>query len=260
MNFIKIKKMRVAYEECHLIQDISFEVKQEGFFVVMGANGSGKSTLLKAMVGIIPQESELYDYSDLNLLELDRQSKSSILSYMPQSPEIEENLTVEDYFHYTRFPQMRSFRRLNEKELFLRNDILKRLRVSHLLGRRVGEVSGGELKKIMIGGTFFQGTHFVLLDEPFQALDPVVKVEVADFLKYASSHYQVGIIMACHDLYWARKLADQMLFLKNGAILNQGPTKTIFTKENLAKLYGQAFAQFDDRDSDDSVFLPRATE
>jgi iron complex transport system ATP-binding protein len=256
MNHIEIRSLSVEFDGCHLIKDISANFELGEITSIIGSNGSGKSSLLKAVVGIFPFQAKSLTVNGESLIEKKPQHRASLVAYMPQQLEIEENLIVEDFFHYSRFPQMESFRKLAPAEVKLRDRICVELKIAHLLKRKVSQVSGGELKKISIGGTFFQGCRYVLLDEPFQALDPVVKSEVAEFLRTAVDQFDCGIIMACHDLYWVQTLSDKALLLKRGELAHFGELRGVFTNENLTELYGQNFMTYTSEGSRDSILLP----
>ncbi len=257
MTILKIKDFNVNLDGLHLVQDISLEIDSISTTTIMGANGSGKSTLLNALAGIVTSTYDKFELLGNDIEQMKRAQRAKLLSFMPQRAEIDGNLIIADYFHYCRFPQMESFRPLISKEYQLRDYILESLKISDLLERRVNQVSGGELKKVLIGGAFFQGSSLVLLDEPFQALDPIVKVEVADFIKIISNELKVSTIMACHDLFWAKELSNKVLFLKDGRSLGFGSAESMMTCAKLSSLYGQELSLFKDEETGRETFFPR---
>lgn len=227
---IEVKNISVKVGECFIVEPVDISLNKAEFCFLLGPNGSGKSSLLKAIAGI----------RQANLTVSQESSSSLSKAFLPQEPEKPQNITVRDYFHFSRYPQMSSYRELSPKEFELLEEILNDLKLKGFEERKLGGLSGGEWKKVCIASVIFQGADLIILDEPFQALDQVVKAEVAKFL---NKWRKLGrsFLIASHDLFWSYHLCDKVIFLKRGHLLFEGGKSDTFHEETLAQTFDIPF-------------------
>ncbi|MCR9206144.1 MAG: ABC transporter ATP-binding protein, partial [Halobacteriovoraceae bacterium] len=177
------------------------------------------------------------------ILEKEIQERGRLFSYVPQFPEIQEGLTLNKYLELSRYPY---WGENNFVDPELKEKVLSHLNLKSFLERDLTTLSGGELKKAMIAGAFYQQTPLVFLDEPFQALDPKVKSEVAHFLKSWKEEYGTTYVIVSHDFLWSFYLGDFSLFLKQGELKAFGATKSVFNPSNLTEVFEHPFSTFTD--------------
>lgn len=253
---IELNDLEVGIGDCHIVRGVNLELSKGQSLVVMGPNGSGKSTLLKAMTGIQNDTLSLsysrficdgFEYS-----ELDYSKRSRLWTIVPQFPEWQQGLKVAQYLEYSRFPLFKEGKG-SDGELLA--EICEGLGLKGLLDKNLEVLSGGERKRVAIAAALYQDVGLVYLDEPFQALDPLAKIELANFLKNWQKKKDLTYVIASHDFYWSYQLCDQILFLKKGDPLFYGNKKENFTAENLEKVYDVSF-EWVKLGNEDGFFCP----
>lgn len=232
----------VLMDNCHIVKDIDLEIFSGETTVIMGPNGSGKSTLLNSMVGTeasnLRSSNETYLIHERNFKTLSLLERSRLFSIVPQFPEWQIGLTVENYFYFSRYNHLISE---GGEDLELLNEIVKELSLEPLMKKNMEQLSGGELKRVSVAAALYQNTPIVFLDEPFQALDPQVKNALANFLVSWQKRKGTSFIIASHDFYWSYKISHKAIFLKRGEVLESGETQKVFNAETLKKLYDIPF-------------------
>lgn len=244
---LNVHNLNVFIKDCPILREVSFDLPLGQSLVIMGPNGSGKTTLLKFLTGLSSPNLKVsyndYNFSKDKILEKEIQERGRLFSYVPQFPEIQEGLTLEKYLELSRYPYWGESNFIDED---LKDKIVTLLGLHSFLERDLTTLSGGELKKAMIAGAFYQQTPLVFLDEPFQALDPKVKSEVAQFLKKWKSENQTTYVIVSHDFYWSHYLSDFTLFLKQGELNAFGETKQIFKPNKLTEVFEHPFSTLTD--------------
>ena len=253
---LNVDGLSVKIQGCHILKDISFEIPQGSSLVIMGPNGSGKTTLLRFLTGLTLEslsfDYQNYEFSKNKILEKEIHERGKLFSYVPQFPEIQEGLTLSKYLELSRYPY---FGEENFHDERLRNRIVSLLKLESFLDRDLTTLSGGELKKSMIAGAFYQETPLVFLDEPFQALDPLVKSEVSHFLKVWKNENKTTYVFVSHDFYWGYLLSDYCLFLKQGELVSFSEKSQNFNPEVLESVFDQKFLTLKDA-SEKEFYIP----
>lgn len=253
---LEVRNLNVYIKDCPIIKDVSFSFPKGLSLVIMGPNGSGKTTLLKFLTGLTSQNLKVdfgsYEFSENSILEKEVQERGRLFSYVPQFPEIQEGLTLDKYLELSRYPYWGESNFVDES---LKQKIISLLSLNSFLERDLTTLSGGELKKAMIAGAFYQQTPLVFLDEPFQALDPKVKSEVAHFLKTWKKENQTTYVIVSHDFFWGRILGDFGLFLKQGELKAFGEMEQVFEPKTLTNIFDHPFSTYMD-DNGQKFHLP----
>lgn len=239
---LRIDDLTVTIPGCHILNGVSFHVERGETLVVMGKNGSGKSTLISSHLGIThgPLKVSFQKYT-INKKESSTYSQEELfrmMSFVPQFPDMQDGLTVKKYFEYCRYPQVLNGKSENFELL---KKILSSLEIESLLDRTLDMLSGGELKRVAFTGALYQETPIVLLDEPFQALDPKGKHDIGHLIKRWQKEYGTTFVIVCHDFFWGTKLGDKVLFLKRGETVSFGEKTEIYNKENLERTFDIPF-------------------
>ena len=214
-----------------VLNDISLALAPEELTVLAGVNGCGKSTLLKIMAGVLtPQCGNVY-LNDTRLTAIPSRNRAKMLAFMGQSPEIPAGCTVEETVLCGRYPYA-------EPRTVSRNiidTVMHDTGISHLAGRRLAELSGGERQKVFLTLALAQQPQILLLDEPFSALDPAAVRELFTLLLKMKKQYQLTVVMVLHDINRALHYADRIIGLKEGKIMfDAAPENSI---PHLAPLY-----------------------
>jgi len=227
---LEVKNLTVSFNGFKPLHDVSFEVQEGQFAVVLGPNGAGKTTLLKAILGLVPYEGSVKIFGkDTELLTKDERVR---ISYVPQRFEGVKNLplTVYEFFEISSEDKGNLKDRINE---FASVGDVKRL-----LSKKISELSGGELQRVLIVRALLSKPKLMLFDEPFSGVDKIGERAFYEFLNYLKETYNVTIILVSHDVYNITKIADVAICI-NRKLICFGPPESVFFEENFEIIFGK---------------------
>lgn len=237
------KSFLLGHQERCLFQELSFSVEFQHVLVLLGGSGSGKTTLLRLMAGLERPEQGKICMDGLPL-----QYHSSWLRRYQQNVGVvfqQQNL----FPHYTALENIilpltfvHQEKRDAAKEKAIA--IMKRLDVFQHADKKPHQLSGGEAQRVAIARALVIEPRFLLMDEPTASLDVEMKVAVLDLIQELKG-MKVPVVLVTHEIGFARKVAEQVLFLEQGAILEQGPAELFFHQPQhprIQKFFAAAFA------------------
>lgn len=200
-----------------ILDNLSFEIKNGEFFVLVGPSGSGKTTTLKLINRLIEQtEGDIY-FEDKRLKDYNLRELRLETGYVLQQIALFPNLTVEE--NIALIPEMKKF----DKKLIAEKtkDLLEKVGLNSKLymKRYPNELSGGEKQRIGILRAIIANPKVLLMDEPFSALDPISKVQLQDLIKTLHNEYKMTTVFVTHDMDEALKLADRICILQDGKVV-----------------------------------------
>lgn len=236
MTKLDIKDVTVRYNNGHLaIKDVSFSLNSNSICALVGVNGSGKSTLFKSIMGLIkPQKGEI----KLNKMPVTKALKQNLVSYVPQSEEVDWSfpISVEDVVMMGRYGYMNMLRIASKDDKRQVLKALDRVGVLNLKNRQIGELSGGQKKRVFLARALAQQSKMILLDEPFTGVDVKTENSIMDLLKELRNEGHL-ILVSTHNLGTIQEFCDKVVLLKQ-SVIKFGDTATTFTEENLELAFG----------------------
>ncbi|GAA5159867.1 MULTISPECIES: ABC transporter ATP-binding protein [Amycolatopsis] len=237
MTALRLEKVSAGYERDPVVRDVSVSVRGGGWLAVVGPNGAGKSTLLKAMAGLLPGAGRiLVDGRPVH--SLSRKEKARQLGYAPQDPVLPDGLTVTDYALLGRTPHLRPLAREGAADLSVVDEVLARLDLSALAGRRLGKLSGGERQRAVLARVLAQRAGLLLLDEPTTGLDLGHAQALLELIDRLRREDGTTVVSTLHDLTFAAQYADHVLLLSDGAVVASGTPAEVLTPQALQRHYG----------------------
>lgn len=200
-----------------ILDNLSFEIKNGEFFVLVGPSGSGKTTTLKLINRLIEQtEGDIY-FQDKKLKDYNLRELRLETGYVLQQIALFPNLTVEE--NIALIPEMKKF----DKKLIAEKtkDLLEKVGLNPKLymKRYPNELSGGEKQRIGILRAIIANPKVLLMDEPFSALDPISRTQLQDLIKQLHNEYKMTTVFVTHDMDEALKLADRICILQEGKVV-----------------------------------------
>ena len=200
-----------------ILDNLSFEIKNGEFFVLVGPSGSGKTTTLKLINRLIEQtDGDIY-FEDKRLKDYDLRELRLKTGYVLQQIALFPNLTVEE--NIALIPEMKKF----DKKLIAEKtkDLLEKVGLNPKLymKRYPNELSGGEKQRIGILRAIIANPKVLLMDEPFSALDPISRTQLQDLIKQLHNEYKMTTVFVTHDMDEALKLADRICILQEGKVV-----------------------------------------
>ena len=217
---------------------MSFSVSTGEFFVIIGPNGAGKTSLLKVLAGLQKAHHGTVTIKDKNISKYRRRNLSQLMGIVPQQIEVGFPFTVTDTVIMGRTPHLGILGMEGKNDFLIAEEAMKFTDVSHLAERKLFQLSGGELQRVIIARAICQQPEIILLDEPTTALDPAHQLKIMDLMEKFRREHGTTIIMVSHDLNLASMYGDRLLLLKDGRIAKTGDPKSVLNKELLEESYG----------------------
>ncbi len=223
------------------LRDASFEIPRGTITALVGVNGSGKSTLFKAIMGFLPTASGTIRLLGKTVPEALRQN---LVAYVPQAEEVDWTfpVLVEDVVMMGRYGHMGFLRRPTATDRAKVAEALARVGMSDLTHRQIGELSGGQRKRVFLARALAQEGQIILLDEPFTGVDVKTEDQIIALLRELRDEGRV-MLVSTHNLGSVPEFCDRTVLVK-GTVLAYGPTETIFTRDNLERAFGGVLRHF----------------
>ena len=252
---ITTTNLSVTYRNGHTaLRNASFEIPNGTITALVGVNGAGKSTLFKALMGFIPPAT-----GEINILGMSVKNalKKNIVAYVPQAEEVDWSFAVlvEDVVMMGRYGHMGFLRNPKKADLQSVTSALERVDMINFRHHQIGELSGGQRKRVFLARALAQNGQVVLLDEPFTGVDVQTEEAIIQLLREMRDEGKI-ILVSTHNLGSVPEFCDRSILVKQ-TILAHGPTDTTFTRENLELAFGGVLRHFvlggsDLHDDDDS--------
>jgi ABC-type Mn2+/Zn2+ transport system ATPase subunit len=223
MKALSVKNLNVAFGRNVVLEDISFELDSGVIAAVIGPNGSGKSTLFRAILGLIPYAGEIKIFGDPIKAALPR------IGYMPQHFDFDRTMpiTVSEFLSFTA-PRLRK-----PKAETICGDV----QVDTLKHKLIGELSGGQLQRVMIAQALYKNPDLLLLDEPSSGIDIEGAKAFYELIEHLNTKHKVTVLLISHEVNFVHRFADQIICLNRKLICDGAPAE-VLNRETLNKLYG----------------------
>ncbi len=239
---IAVHDVTVTYRNGHTaLRDASFETPTGTITALVGVNGSGKSTLFKAIMGFVRTAKGSISVLGMSVPEA---LKKSIVAYVPQAEEVDWSfpVLVEDVVMMGRYGHMNMLRMPRDADRRAVDEALERVGMSSFRKRQIGELSGGQRKRVFLARALAQNGQVILLDEPFTGVDVKTEEAIIILLKALRDEGRV-MLVSTHNLGSVPEFCDRTVLVKN-TVLAYGPTAEIFTHDNLEKTFGGVLRHF----------------
>jgi manganese/iron transport system ATP-binding protein len=239
---IAARDVTVTYRNGHTaLWDASFEIPRGTVTALVGVNGAGKSTLFKAIMGFVPTATGEIEIIGRRVKDALREN---IVSYVPQSEEVDWSfpVLVEDVVMMGRYGHMGFLRRAGVADHAAVDAALARVNMQEFRHRQIGELSGGQRKRVFLARAIAQDGQVILLDEPFTGVDVQTEEQIVTLLRELRDEGRV-MLVSTHNLGSVPEFCDRTILVK-GTVLSHGPTETTFTRENLEQAFGGVLRHF----------------
>lgn len=239
---ISAQDVTVTYRNGHTaLHDASFAIPRGTITALVGVNGAGKSTLFKAIMGFVPAAK-----GEIRLLgkTVKDALRDNLIAYVPQSEEVDWAfpVLVEDVVMMGRFGHMGFLRIPSAKDRAAVDDALRRVNMQDYRHRQIGELSGGQRKRVFLARSLAQDGQVILLDEPFTGVDVKTEDQIVALLRELREEGRV-MLVSTHNLGSVPEFCDRTILVKR-TVLAHGPTEEIFTRANLEMAFGGVLRQF----------------
>ena len=237
-----VQDISVTYRNGHTaLKDASFALTKGSITALVGVNGSGKSTTFKAIMGFLRLTK--------GRIEIMGQSvqaalKANQVAYVPQAEEVDWTfpVLVEDVVMMGRYGHMGFLRRPSSADRLAVDQALGRVGMADYRHRQIGELSGGQRKRVFLARALAQGAQVILLDEPFTGVDVKTEEAIIALLRAMKAEGRV-MLVSTHNLGSVPEFCDRTVLIK-GTVLAHGPTEQVFTAQNLERAFGGVLRHF----------------
>lgn len=240
---IEVRDLTVTYPNgVTAMRAASFDLGPGTICALVGPNGSGKSTIFKAIMGFVrPSRGEIR----LCGLPVEQALKRNIVAYVPQSEDVDWNfpVLVETVVMMGRYGHMNFLRNPSRTDRMKVDAALERVGLSAYRHHQIGELSGGQRKRVFVARALAQEGTIILLDEPFTGVDVKTETAIIGLLRElrASGHL---MLVSTHNLGSVPDFCDEVV-LVNRKVLAAGPTAEVFTQKNLEIAFGGVLRDFE---------------
>ncbi len=230
---LTVKNISKSYGLKKVVDNISLNVFPGEIVGLLGPNGSGKTTTFYIIAGIVKlDDGYVYlDDEDITYMPIYMRAKKG-LAYLPQEQSVFRRLSVEDNIKI-----VLEENNYSEEEIEnITNVLLKEFQIEHLRNQKASVLSGGEKRRLEIARTLSLSPRFILLDEPFAGVDPILVSDIQSMVLKLKNK-GIGIIITDHNVREALKICDRAYVISNGKILSQGTPEQISKDELVIKSY-----------------------
>ena len=230
---LELSQVVKEYDSFKAVDQVSFSVAESSIVGLLGPNGAGKSTLIKAVLELVPSASGRV----LVFGKPYRKSRHRV-GYVPQRESVDWDFPVSalDVVAMGLYGKIGWCRRVTRKYRDIAREALDRVGIADLANRQISHLSGGQQQRTFLARALVQDADLYLMDEPFAAVDAATERAIVQIL-HDLKHAGKTMVVVHHDLQTVGEYFDHVILL-NMRVVAAGPTKEVFTSENLQKTYG----------------------
>ncbi|WP_346080049.1 MULTISPECIES: ABC transporter ATP-binding protein [Actinomycetes] len=258
VNRLSAEHVTLAYDQRVIAEQLSVEIPDNSFTVIVGPNACGKSTLLRALSRMLKpsQGKVLLDGQAIGSLPAKQVART--LGLLPQSAVAPEGITVADLVGRGRYPHQGLLRQWSTEDERVVQESMRQTGVAELAERYVDELSGGQRQRVWIAMALAQQTPLLLLDEPTTYLDIQHQIDVLDLC--AELHETQGrtLVAVLHDLNHAARYATHLIALRGGEVIAEGAPNDIVTAELVERVFGLKCQVIEDPETGTPLVVPAA--
>ena len=214
---LDIKGLNQFYGQSHILWDLDLAIEPASCTCIMGRNGVGKTTLLKCIMGILPTRSGTVRFGEVELTALATEQRARIgVGYVPQGREIFSQLTVEENLRIGLGARSDGLKQVPEYiyELF---PVLQ-----EMLGRRGGDLSGGQQQQLAIGRALAIDPKILILDEPNEGIQPNIVRQIGDVITHLVDDKKLTVVIVEQKLGFARRVGQYFHLMEKGRVVAGG--------------------------------------
>jgi len=238
MHLLEIKELSKSYDGREVVRGVDILVKRGEIVGLLGPNGAGKTTTFYMVVGVIPPNRGriIFDNTDITSLPIHERARHGI-GYLSQEPSIFRKLSVEENIMSV-LETLSITKAERERRL---TSLLEELNISHLAKNKSYTLSGGERRRLEITRALVTNPSFILLDEPFSGIDPIVVNEAQEIIRELKEK-GLGILLTDHNVRETLSITDRAYLIAEGRILISGTADELINNPQARQIYlGEKF-------------------
>ncbi len=227
-----------SYGGRKVVDQVSLELSRGEVVGLLGPNGAGKTTTFHMITGFIkPEEGKIFlDGTEITHMPVYKRARQGI-GYLSQEPSVFRKLTVEEniraILEMLDVPKVEQRRRVDE--------LLEKLNITHLAHQRAGTLSGGERRRVELARALAPKPAFLLLDEPFTGVDPIVRAEIQKIVRMLCTE-GLGILITDHNVRETLEITERAYLMYDAKVLISGTARELIENQRAREVYlGEKF-------------------
>ena len=226
MSAIEVKNLSISWGDIDAVKNVSFSVKEESFTVLLGPSGCGKSTILKMLSGLenVTSGTIKIENKDVTEVEASKRGVSMVFQSYALFPHLNVKENIQSGLKVRKVPPAEREKRVNEAA--------KVVGLSDLLDRKPANLSGGQRQRVALARSIVSDQSVCLMDEPLSNLDSKLRAEMRDEIRDLQKRLGLTVVYVTHDQVEAMSMADQIILLNSGEIIQKGAPEEIYNYPN----------------------------
>ena len=250
----------LGYDQNIITDNLSVDIPEGKFSIIVGPNGCGKSTLLRALSRLLPPKSGQVRLNSQDIHALPTREVAKILGLLPQSAIAPDGIKVVDLVARGRFPHQKWFQPWREQDQIAVESAMKATGIVEFAQHHVDQLSGGQKQRVWVAMALAQETPLLLLDEPTTYLDIAHQIELMDLFQDLNRLQGHTIVAVLHDLNHACRYADNLIAMKAGKIIASGAPKDVVTEALIENVFGLPCMILEDPVSGTPLIIPKGRQ
>lgn len=235
---LEVERLSLAYGHNVVMRELTFQVTPGEMLGLIGPNGSGKSTIIKALSHVISPYSGKILVDGKNIAKIPRAELARLIGVVPQMPLLPSTFSAFEIVLMGRNPHLGLFQYEGARDMAITWQAMGRTATQSLAERKIGELSGGEIQRLVIARVLAQQPKSILLDEPTSNLDINYQLEILDLIKSLCREDNLTVVITLHDLNLASQYCDRLILISNGMVHAQGTPGEVINARNIEEVYG----------------------
>ncbi|NIT14691.1 MAG: ATP-binding cassette domain-containing protein [Candidatus Dadabacteria bacterium] len=236
-HVLRTENLNFTYYNSPVLKNINIAINKGEISFILGANGAGKSTLIKLLCGILSPDNGDIFLEDENMRDISRSEIAKNIAYVSQDSTFGFPFTVKEVVLLGRSPYIGKFGFERDQDLDIADKAMELVGISHLSGRSINKISGGERQLVSVARAIAQQPDIMILDEPGTFLDLRHKSMIYSIIDKLCSESHITVIVATHDVGSVINSPGSAILLKHGQVMHAGKSSEVLTEQNLAEIY-----------------------
>ncbi len=235
---LRLQNVTLGYGKKVTLSDINIEASPGEIVGIIGPNGSGKTTLIRGMTRLLAPLSGSVHINGYNIRNMKANELARFVAVVPQNTELPKLFTAFEVVLMGRTPHLGLLRYEGESDIAIVQKAMEATQTLAFANRKVGELSGGEIQRLIIARALAQEPEIMLFDEPTAHLDINYQVEILDLVRRLCLEQNLIVLIALHDLNLAVQYCNRLIILHNGRIHSQGNPKDVINSSTIKEVFG----------------------